>query len=186
MRIRLFSLFLVIGSLAVVSVSCKKSTVSVLHEQEVALREKYIARYHADIIPKSSGLYFIETKPGSADSDSIKAGDLVKVFYKGYLIEDDPVNGVQDGYEFDASGEFEPFSFTVGVGAVIKGWDEGMTYMRDGSEAKLVIPSELGYSSQAQSTVPAYSTLVFYVKMYKVYRSTDVFPTIEIRPKNSN
>ena len=59
-----------------------------------------------------------------------------------------------------------------------------MTYMKDGSEAKLVIPSRLAYSSTAQTTIPSYSPLVFYIKIYKVYRSTDVWPTIEIRPKN--
>ena len=63
-------------------------------------------------------------------------------------IEDDPTAGVRDGYEFDSSGEFEPFSFTVGAGSVISGWDEAMTYMKDGSEAKLIIPSRLAYSSQ--------------------------------------
>jgi len=58
--------------------------------------------------------------------------------------------------------------------------------MKDGSEAKLVIPSRLAYSSQQQSTIPQYSTLVFYIKIYKVYRSTDEWPTIELHPKGSN
>ena len=111
---------------------------------------------------------------------------MVKVFYSGYLITDDSTNGIEDGYKFDSSGDFEPFSFTVGAGAVITGWDEAIRYMKVGSEAKVIIPSKLGYSSQSQSTIPAYSTLIFYLKVYKVYRSTDVWPTIEIRPKVTN
>jgi FKBP-type peptidyl-prolyl cis-trans isomerase FkpA len=182
---RLFNLFFVLSIVAVVSFSCNKTTDQILRENETDLLAKYIARYHPGVTPKSSGLYFIETKSGPTGADTIKSGELVKVFYRGYLIEDDPTAGIRDGYEFDSSGEFEPFSFTVGAGAVISGWDEAMTYMKDGSEAKLVIPSRLAYSSQQQSTIPQYSTLVFYIKMYKVYRSTDVWPTIEIRPKGS-
>ena len=93
--------------------------------------------------------------------------------------------GIRDGYKFDYLLDgFEPFSFTVGAGGVIAGWDEAMTYMKDGSEAKLVIPSKLAYSSQAQNGIPSYSPLVFYIKIYKVYRSTDEWPTIEIKPKS--
>ena len=186
MRIRLFNLFLVVASLAIVISSCSKPTGQAARDLEKELLTKYIAKYHPTVTPKSSGLYFIETKAGStAVADTIKKGDLVKVFYRGYLIEDDPTAGIRDGILFDTYPDgYEPFSFTAGTGAVIVGWDEAMTYMKDGSEAKLVIPSKLAYSSQQQPTIPQYSTLVFYIKIYKVYRSTDAWPTIEIRPKN--
>ena len=187
MRIRLFNLFMVVAALALVISSCKTPTGQAQRDLEQELLSKYIGKYHPTVKPKSSGLYFIETKAGStAVGDTIKKGDLVEVFYRGYLIENNDTTGIKDGYEFDSSGEFEPFSFTVGAGAVIAGWDEAMTYMKDGSEAKLVIPSKLAYSSQAQNAIPAYSPLVFYIRIYKVYRSTDVWPTIEIRPKSSN
>lgn len=177
---------LIITTVAFAVSSCKQTSEQELRDNEANLLAKYIAKYHPDVTPKSSGLYFIETKAAANPSDTIKKGDLVKVFYRGYLIEDDVTAGIRDGYEFDASGEFEPFSLTVGAGSVISGWDEAMTYMKDGSEAKLVIPSKLAYSSQQQSTIPQYSTLVFYIKICRVYRSTDVWPTIEIHPKNSN
>ena len=186
MRIRLFNMFLVFSVIMIAVTSCKSTTDQALRDQEATLLAKYIAKYHPNVTPKSSGLYFIETKAGPVGADTIKAGDLVKVYYKGYLITDDAAEGIKDGYEFDASGEFEPFSFTVGAGSVLTGWDEGMTYMKDGSEAKFVIPSKLGYSSQQQSTIPQYSTLVFYIKIYKVYRSTDEWPTIQLHPKSSN
>ena len=184
MRIRLFNLLLIVVALGAVIVSCSAPTGQAQRDLEKELLSKYIAKYLPTITPKASGLYFVETKAGAAKDTLIKAGDLVKVYYRGCLIEDSATAGIQDGYEFDSSGEFEPFSLTVGSGSVIAGWDEAMTYMKDGSEAKLVIPSKLAYSGQQQSAIPAYSTLVFYIKIYKVYRSTDVWPTIEIRPKN--
>lgn len=183
MRIRLLNLLLVFAALSIFVTSCKTPTGQAQRDLEKELLTKYIAKYHSTVTPKPSGLYFVETKAGAPNDSLIKAGDLVKVYYRGYLIEDDVTAGIRDGYEFDASGEFEPFSFTVGTGAVISGWDEAMIYMKDGSEAKLVIPSKLAYSSQAQSSIPAYSPLVFYIKIVKVYRAKDEWPTIEILPK---
>jgi len=184
MRIRLFNMFLFVAMLAVVISSCKTPTGQAQRDLEQEYLSKYITKYHPTVTPKSTGLYFIETKAGLATDSLIKAGDLVKVFYSGHLIEDDATNGIQDGYLFDTMPVgYEPFSFTVGSGAVIAGWDEAMTYMKDGSQAKLVIPSKLAYSSQAQTAIPAYSPLVFYITIYKVYRSTDDWPTIEIHPK---
>lgn len=185
MRIRLFSFFLFVATLAVVISSCSKPTGQAQRDLERELLSKYIAKYLQGVTPKKSGLYYVETKAGTGDS-LIKAGDLVKVFYRGYLIENNDTLGIKDGYEFDSSGDYEPYSFTVGTGAVITGWDEAMTYMTDGTEAKLVIPSKLAYSGQAQSTIPAYSPLVFYIKIYKVYRSTDEWPVIQVLPKGSN
>ena len=80
--------------------------------------KKYIAKYHYDVDPKPSGLYYIEEVAGDAAKDSIVAGDIVKVFYKGYLIEENDTVGIQDGYQFDSSGTYEPFTFTVGAGQV--------------------------------------------------------------------
>ena len=184
MRIRLFNLFLVIAALAIVISSCKPPTGQAQRDLEQEYLTKYIAKYHPDINPKGTGLYFIDsTKVDTTGVPFIKAGDYVKVYYRGYLIEDDATNGIQDGYEFDASGEFEPFAFTVGAGAVIAGWDEAMTYLKEGGEAKLVIPSKLAYSSQQQTTIPAYSPLVFYIKVYKVYHPDTETPVIQFLPK---
>jgi len=184
MRIRLVNLLLLVAVTAFVFNSCKKTTAQDEINLEQEYLSKYIAKYHPTVKPKPSGLYFIETKAGStAVADTIKKGDLVKVYYKGYLMKDDPTSGIMDGTEFDNSGEFEPFAVSVGAGAVIAGWEEGLTYMKDSSEAKLVIPSKLAYSSTPQASVPAYSPLVFYIKVVKVYRTTDSLPTIQLLPK---
>ena len=184
MRIRLFNMFLFVAMLAIVISSCKTPTGQAQRDLEKELLTKYISKYHPTVTPKASGLYFIETKVGAPTDSLIKAGDLVKVYYSGHLMEDDPTNGIQDGLMFDTYPVgYETFSVTVGAGTVIVGWDEAMTYMKEGSEAKLIIPSKLAYSSQQQPAIPAYSPLVFYIKIYKVYRSTDVWPTIQIKPK---
>jgi len=184
MRIRLFNLFLVVASLTIVVFSCKKPAGQAARDLEKEYLSRYIAKYHSTVTPKSSGLYFIETKAGStAVADTIKKGDLVNVFYGGHLIQDS-IGIIKNVYApFDTSGVFEPFSFTVGDGSVIAGWDEAMLYMKDRSEAKLVIPSKLAYSSSAQSVIPAYSPLVFYIKIYKVYRSSDTLDIIQMLPK---
>jgi len=189
MRIRFFNLFLVLAFIVVVlsSSSCKKTTAQAQRDLEQEHITKYVAKYLPGVTPKSSGLYFLETKAGSTDpNDTIKAGDIVKVFYKGYLIEDNDTTGIGDGYEFDTSGDYEPYSFTVGAGSVIAGWDEALTYMKDGSEAQIVVPSKLAYGGTAQSTIPAYSPLVFYITVHKVYRSGDIdnWPVIQKLPKS--
>jgi len=188
MRIRFFNLFLFFAFIAVVisSSSCKKTTSQAQRDLEQEYLTKYVAKYLPGVTPKSSGLYFLETKAGSTNpKDTIKAGDVVQVFYGGHMIQDS-LGIIKNVYApFDTSGVFEPFAFTVGAGTVISGWDEAMTYMKDSSEVKLVIPSKLAYAGTAQSTIPAYSPLVFYIRVCKVYRSgdTDKWPVIQKLPK---
>lgn len=160
--------------------SCKKTTLQLERDKEKELLAKYIDKFHKGAIPTASGLYYIETKKGTGDS--IVAGNYVKVYYSGYLIENNDTVGIRDGYKFDSSGDYEPFSFTVGTSSVIAGWDEAITHMRQGGEAKWIIPSKDAYGGSGQTSIPAYSTLVFYVKVYKVYRSTDTLKTIQKVP----
>ncbi|MHB1769674.1 MAG: FKBP-type peptidyl-prolyl cis-trans isomerase [Minisyncoccota bacterium] len=89
-------------------------------------------------------------------------GDTVTVNYVGSLT---------DGTVFDASANHGTtgFTFTLGAGQVIKGWDEGIVGMRVGGTRKLVIPASLAYGNQAVGNViPANSTLVFTVELLKV------------------
>ncbi len=94
--------------------------------------------------------------------ESVKAGDKIVVNYKGTLL---------DGTVFDSSYDRgTPFSFTLGAGEVIEGWDKGFDGMKIGGKRKLVIPAEMGYGAQAVGTIPANSTLVFEVELLEVVK----------------
>lgn len=89
-----------------------------------------------------------------------KKGDEVTVNYTGTLT---------NGQKFDSSYDRkQPFTFIIGEGEVIKGWDEGIPGMKVGGERKLVIPPSLGYGSQESSGIPANSTLVFEVTLVSI------------------
>jgi peptidylprolyl isomerase len=74
-----------------------------------------------------------------------------------------------DGTVFDSSvSRGEPISFPIGQSRVIKGWDEGIAYLKVGEKARLIISPELGYGSRAMGPIPANSTLVFDVELMSV------------------
>jgi FKBP-type peptidyl-prolyl cis-trans isomerase len=180
MKLGKYTFLVLVAVLVMGLASCKKTSLQITIADEKVLLAKYISKYHPDVTPTASGLYYVETKAGTGSA--IVAGNYVKIFYTGYLIEDNDSLGIKDGFIFDATGKYEPFSFTVGTSSVITGWDEAILLMKEGGEAKWIIPSKDAYAGQAQSTIPAYSTLVFYVKVNKVYRSTDTLKTIQKVP----
>ena len=110
-----------------------------------------------------SGLAYEIIQEGSGASP--KQGQQVTVHYTGWLDE----NG-QPGKKFDSSVDRgQPFSFTVGVGQVIRGWDEGVMSMKEGEKRRLIIPADLGYGPYgAGSVIPPNATLIFDVELLKV------------------
>ena len=90
-----------------------------------------------------------------------KAGEDVYVHYTGWLT---------DGKKFDSSVDRgSPFSFTLGAGQVIRGWDIGVAQMKVGEKAKLTIPAELGYGAQGYpGVIPPAATLIFEVELLSI------------------
>ncbi len=90
-----------------------------------------------------------------------KAGDTVKVHYTGTLM---------DGTKFDSSlDRDEPFSFTLGKGEVIKGWDEGVVGMKKGGKRKLVIPSDMAYGKRGSPPkIPPDAPLKFEIELLEI------------------
>ena len=107
-----------------------------------------------------SGLQVLDTTPGTGASP--KTGEICVMHYTGWLYE----NG-QKGKKFDSSVDRgQPFEFPVGVGRVIKGWDEGVSTMKVGGKRTLIIPADLGYGARgAGGVIPSNATLIFEVEL---------------------
>ena len=110
-------------------------------------------------ISTASGLKYVDLKEG--DGAMPKTGQTVVVHYTGTL---------EDGTKFDSSRDRDsPFQFKLGVGQVIKGWDEGVASMKVGGRRKLIIPADLGYGSRgAGGVIPPNATLVFDVELLRI------------------
>lgn len=94
------------------------------------------------------------------DGPEVQKGDTVTVHYVGSL---------QNGQQFDNSRKRgEPFTFTVGKGKVIPGWEQGMLGMRVGGQRVLVIPPDMAYGSQGYGPIPANATLVFAIELLSI------------------
>ncbi len=106
-----------------------------------------------------SGLQYVDVKLGTGASP--KQGQTAVVHYTGWLV---------DGKKFDSSKDRgQPFTFAVGRGQVIKGWDEGVATMKVGGTRKLVIPPDLAYGARgAGGVIPPNATLTFEVELLEV------------------
>jgi FKBP-type peptidyl-prolyl cis-trans isomerase FkpA len=127
-------------------------------KEEEQLLKDYLARTNTTTEPATSGLIYIEMKKG--DGPAPVAGKKVTVHYLGYFI---------DGQIFDSSYDRkQPFSFKLGTGEVIQGWDEGVSKMRKGGKARLIIPSYLAYGDKQTGPVPPFATLIFDVELIDI------------------
>jgi FKBP-type peptidyl-prolyl cis-trans isomerase FkpA len=107
----------------------------------------------------ASGLGITDLQTG--EGDEAKAGKTVDVHYTGWL---------ENGTKFDSSlDRRQPFSFRLGAGQVIPGWDEGVAGMKVGGRRRLLIPPALGYGARgAGGVIPPNATLIFEVELLRV------------------
>lgn len=112
-------------------------------------------------IPETLPTELTSTDATVGTGAEVKAGDTVSVLYTGMLA---------DGTVFDASSRHgnEPFTFTVGAGMVIQGWDQGLVGMKEGGVRRLIIPADKAYGSQDLGVIPPNSTLIFDIQLLKV------------------
>ena len=129
----------------------------------LALVAAPLAALAAGEVTTPSGLRIIDVKLGTGPVP--QAGQTVTVNYTGWLFVDG-----KKGKKFDSSlDRGQPFSFTLGQGQVIKGWDEGLATMHVGGKRTLIIPPDLGYGARgAGGDIPPGATLIFDVDLLGV------------------
>ncbi|MEX2513972.1 MAG: FKBP-type peptidyl-prolyl cis-trans isomerase [Cyclobacteriaceae bacterium] len=143
-------------------------------EDDIKTIENYISENNLEADRTESGLFYVIEEEG--DGEKVEQGNKISVNYTGY---------VMDGTVFDTSLEskakesntyneerpYEPFTFAVGQGMVIPGWDEGLQLLKNGSKAKFLIPSTLAYGpSQRGEVIKPNSILIFDVEVTDVQK----------------
>ena len=172
------------GSLAfnlkIIKVQSLEEAIGEVKAAEIIAANKYIADHKLNVTTTASGLKYIITQPSIKHKPLI--GDTLLVNYTGRTTE---------GKVFDSSVEadaqkaglnqpgrhYEPLTVIVGTTPVIKGWDEGLLLLNEGSKAEFIIPSALGYGAEGSGPdIGPYSTLVFDVELVKIKPVKHVAP----------
>ncbi|GCD76871.1 peptidyl-prolyl cis-trans isomerase [Thermaurantimonas aggregans] len=144
--------FVLLMGLVFLTMGCSKTDDQDQKDDE--LIRNYLAQNGLEAIRTNSGLYYLITEQGTGTFPTIDS--RVRVVYKGYLL---------DGTVFD---ETDPAGLEFDLRGVIAGWQEGLTYFREGGRGKLFIPSKLGYGKQSVGNIPPNSVLIFDIYLLKV------------------
>ena len=116
--------------------------------------------------PSAANPGFSQTDVRIGSGVEAAAGKALTVNYTGWLY--DPAKSDQKGLQFETSVGSTPFTFTLGVGQVIPGWDQGLSGMKVGGLRRLVIPSSLAYGGIRNGPIPPYAPLVFEIELLDV------------------
>jgi len=139
---------------------------------EAADRDKFIADHKLTVKTTPSGLKYVITQPSMKPKPL--TGDTLLVNYIGRTtngkVFDSSIQAEAQKAGLNQPGRnYEPLQVIAGAGTVIKGWDEGLLLLNEGSKAKFIIPSNLGYGTEgAGEDIPPYSTLVFDIELVKI------------------
>ncbi|WP_194775179.1 FKBP-type peptidyl-prolyl cis-trans isomerase [Pararhodonellum marinum] len=139
---------------------------------DIASLENYISENNLNATKTESGLFYVIEEEG--EGEPVDAGDMVSVHYTGYvldgtLFDTSVAETAQEKGVFNAQRDYAPIEVQVGTGMVIRGWDEGLGYLKKGSKAKLLIPSPLAYGpNQRSEVIKPNSILIFDVEVTDV------------------
>ena len=131
-------------------------------EQEINQGKKSVYR---EYIEKDNGLIYFILEEGEGEIPQI--GDTVSVHYEGFLLGEPSIMESGVSLKFDSTYDREePFSFELGGGRVIEGWDEGIALLSVGSKAKFIVPPDLGYGPMGlRPNIPPNATLILNVEL---------------------
>ena len=136
--------------------SAMREALNAQHPQYTADDESIIAKNYGTAHRLPSGLRYVVRNPGTG-SETPRIGDEVICQYAGRLL---------NGTEFDSSYKRgAPFTFRLGTGAVIRGWDEAFATMHKGEKRTLIVPYWLAYGDKGKGSIPPRATLIFEVEM---------------------
>jgi len=170
----------IVVSMKAVSVKSKDQYMKEMQEKQKAAMEKmqadeaaqapiddkaiqdYIAANNIKATKTESGLYYAITKAGSGAN--AKAGQSVSMKYLGKTLEGEQFDANMDD-KFNLLKDKQIFTFTLGQGQVIRGWDEGLQLLNKGSRATLILPSKIAYGVRGNGPIKPNSVLVFNVEM---------------------
>lgn len=141
-------------------------------QEEPAAIAKYVADNNITATPNADGLYVIVRKAGNGPK--VAAGKQVKINYTGRLLDgtifDSSVEkDAREGGVYNPQRPYEPLEYTVGQMSLIKGWDDGVMGLAQGTQVTLLMPSALAYGAQgAGQTILPYSPLTFDIEIVSV------------------
>jgi peptidylprolyl isomerase len=156
-------MFIAIGLIAMACIG-KKTTTKEKKDTTTNITENMETN---DTVTTVSGLRYV-IKKSNPSGELASPGDVVYVHYVGTLT---------NGTKFDSSRDRnKPFSFPLGKGSVIKGWDEAFAILRKGEVATIILPPSLGYGDRNLGTIPPNSTLIFEVELLDIQKKLDYKP----------
>jgi FKBP-type peptidyl-prolyl cis-trans isomerase FkpA len=153
-----------------------KALADAVKKQEPAKIKKYVSDKNIKGTTTASGLVYQITKTGSGPN--AVAGDTVLVNYTGKFLNDKifdtsvKADAMKDPKQYDPRRTYEPVKFPIGVGRVIKGWDEGLQMLNAGSKVTLVVPSSLAYGEQgAPPRIGPFTPVAFDIELIKIIKA---------------
>lgn len=159
----------VLTALALIIVSCNPA--KKYEEEEKSRIADYIASNNITVAPDAKGLYYMETMPGTGDL--IRSGDSVGVYYTLMFLNHEVLQSNEE--------EDTPYRFRVGSYELIEGWAVGLTKMKLGAKARLLMPSSLAYGSMGYgyydyygnyyTIIPGYTPLIFDMEVVELVRA---------------